>query len=184
MSTNVDLNALRERVVANQNSGSIRPTEANRSVIVDSEGKIRLGDQLANSFGPETIVPQETFAGRLDFDRSEVGKFLPRNTRELTTKEGTTGFVYSFRTELQDEFTLFAYFDGSNYQVQIVAPAVEQRFNSPHTGHVFSNGRICFGNSYGAGMPALREAYAKSVLWANGMSVAIRTGSFPFSNNN
>jgi hypothetical protein len=184
MSTNVDLNALRTRVIANQDTGNTRPVEASKSVVVDREGKIRLGDNPANSTGPETVVPQETFADRLQSDRMTARQFMPSNTRELTTQEGVTGFVYSFTTELADEFTLFAYFDGANYQVQVVKPEVEARFKSPHTGHLFSNGRICFGDNYGSGMPTLRDAFSKSVLWATGMSIAMRTGHFPFSNNN
>lgn len=184
MSSNVDLNALRQRVLGNQNAGEPRPTDPDKTIVVDSEGRIRLGDDNRNAAGPQTVIPQETFAARIDEDRKIAYSFLPSNTVELTTKEGIHGFVYSLDTEYGDRYTLFAYFDGSNYQVQVVSPEVEERFNSQHTGHVFKNGRICFGNNYGCGMPSLREAFAKSALWANGMSVATRTGQFPFSNNN
>lgn len=184
MSVNTDLNELRRRVLGNQDAGSIRPTEPNKAVVVERDGKIRLGDQPASSTGPATVVPQETFANRLQSERTIARDYMPKNTREITTKEGVIGFVYSFETELADNFTLFAYFDGANYQVQVLEPELETRFKSPHTGHLFATGRICFGNNYGSGMPNLREAFAKSVLWANGMSIAMRTDHFPFSNNN
>jgi len=184
VTVNTDLNELRRRVLGNQDAGSIRPTEPNKAIVVERDGKIRLGDQPASSSGPATVVPQEIFANRIQIERATATNYMPSNTREITTKEGGTGFVYSFETELSDKFTLFAYFDGANYQVQVLEPQVEHRFRSPHTGHLFSNGRICFGNNYGSGMSNLRDAFAKSVLWANGMSIAMRTDHFPFSNNN
>lgn len=182
--SNLDLNALRDRVLTNQNSGSTRPNDPAKSVTVDREGNMHFPTQPDKAVGPQSQIPQETFAASLQEDIATAGQYLPSNTRQITTDEGIAGFLYSFNTELGDNFTLFAFNDGANYQVQVVAPTVEDRFNNPHDGHIFSNGRICFGNGYGAGMPTLRDAFAKSVLWANGMSVAYRTGKFPFSNNN
>jgi hypothetical protein len=184
MSQNVDLNALRARIIGNQDSDDTRPSAREKAVVVDSEGRITLGDQPGRRNGPETFIPQETFADSVKNDRAIVERYMPSNTREFRADEGVTGFVYSFYTELADRFTLFAFFDGANYQVQVVAPEIEDYFKDPHTGHLFSDGRICFGASYSCGMPTLRDAYAKSVLWANGMSVALKTGQFPFSNNN
>jgi hypothetical protein len=181
MSTNVDLNALRERVLANQSAGNARPVEPSKSVIVSKEGKIRLGDQPTNSAGPETIVPQETFAGALQNDREIARRYMPDNTREITTEEGVTGFVYSITTELRDEFTLFAFFDGSNYQVKVVWSELEKRFKSLCEVHLYSNGVIDFGNNDWNGAFSLRDAYAKSVLWANGLSIFMRIGRFPFT---
>jgi hypothetical protein len=182
--TNTDLNELRRRVLGNQNAGDVRPTDPAKAVIVDREGKIRNGSEPAGSAGPATVVPQETFADRVQTDRDIARQFMPSNTREVALKEGVTGYSYAFTTELGDDFVLFAYFDGASYQVRVLKPEVEARFRSAQTGHLFSDGRICFGANYGSGMPTLRDAYAKSVLWANGMSIAIRTGHFPFSNNN
>ena len=184
MSQNIDLNALRARIIGNQDSDETRPSSPDKAVVVDSEGRITLGDQPRGKDGPETFIPQETFADSIKNDRNIVARYLPANTRELVTDEGIVGFLYSFDTELKDRFTLFAFFDGSNYQVQVVKPEIEEYFKDPHTGHLFSDGRICFGVNYSCGMPSLREAYAKSVLWANGMSIALKTGQFPFSNNN
>jgi hypothetical protein len=181
---NLDLNELRSRVIKNQNADTTRPSDPSKTIVVTREGGIHLGDDSAKQAGPLTLVPQETFANRHEADRVTVSQFLPANTKPIKTDEGVNGYVYTFKTEFEDEFTLFAYFDGSNYQVQVVSPVIEDHFKSPHTGHLYSDGRICFGQAYGSGMPNLRDAFAKSVLWANGMSVAMRTGQFPFSNNN
>lgn len=80
-----------------------------------------------------------------------------------------------------DPYTLFAYNDGSQYQVMVVFPEVAGRLN-PHEVHLYSNGCICFGE--GVGLPTLEQAFAKSVLWTAGFSAFARTGNFQFSNNN
>lgn len=180
----VDLNKLRETVLSNQRTGSGRPTEKNKQVFVDRDGRIVEGTKTAQADSPLSVVPQETFAARIDSDRSAVNQYLPYNTNEVTTEEGVTGWIYSFDTELGYSFTLFAYFDGAHYQVKLIEPELESYWETPHTGHLFSDGRICFGDSYRAGMPDIRSAYSKSVLWANGISIALQTGKFPFSVNN
>jgi len=63
--------------------------------------------------------------------------------------------------------------------VKVVSPALSGEVDT-HACHLFSDGRICFGQSDGGGMPTLLEAYTRSVLWANGYSVYLRTSSFPF----
>lgn len=45
-------------------------------------------------------------------------------------------------------------------------------------GHLFRDGRICFGE-YG-GIETLDAAYAKSVIWANGFTIFDRTGDDSF----
>ena len=82
-------------------------------------------------------------------------------------------------TRLGDRYQLFAWFDGSAYQVKVVEPDVE-RGADPHACHLFPDARICFGHGDGGGMPTLEQAYARSVLWANGFSVWIRGEPFPF----
>ena len=89
------------------------------------------------------------------------------------------GWLYDIWTELADHFQLFAYFDGCSYQVQVVSPKGEGSAD-PHRSHLLPDGRICLSSDFGAGMPSLESAFAKSVLWANGFSVFQRTGEFPF----
>jgi hypothetical protein len=107
-----------------------------------------------------------------------VAQKLPRGTRLLGVDD-IYGWLYPIVNELGDRYTMFVYHDGSGYSVEVVEPEVEGRY-SPHHGHLFSDGRICFGTT-GSTLPSLELAYAKSVLWANGFSIFRRTGTFPFS---
>ena len=96
------------------------------------------------------------------------------------------GSHYSFSCEFGTLYEMFAYFDGNYYQVLVLSPVVEERYQSAHTGHIYKDGNICFGVDYGSGRPTLEEAYAKSVLWANGFSGMLlsENDTFPFSLNN
>jgi hypothetical protein len=118
---------------------------------------------------------------RVARERELVAQKLPPNTRLLCV-DGVYGWLYVIVDALGQPYTLFAYHDGSGYQVKVVEPEVEGRY-SPHNGHLFADGRLCLTPS-GQGLPALDLAYAKSVLWAHGFSVFVRTGTFPFSLNN
>ena len=184
MSGNVDLNRLREMVIQNQQTNNERPSEQNKKVFVDRDGNIREGRNTSSNEAGLSEVPQATFASsRLVEETNYARSHMPRNTRKFVTDEGVTGWVYEFDSEFKDNYCMFAYFDGSYYQVLVIQPKVEGKWNSAHTGHIFSDGRICFGSNYNSGMPTLKDAYAKSVLWANGLSVATRTDFFPFSAN-
>ena len=134
-------------------------------------------------------VHQGSFGGleeRLARDAQTVRSKLPANA-EFAQIQGTPGWFYSFTCEFGERYVMFIYFFGSNYQVRVIEPEVEGKY-SPHDGHLYADGRICFGT--GGGMPTLESAYAKSVLWANGFSAykaAKLAGSpipFPFSMNN
>ena len=64
MSNNVDLNKLRDLVITNQDNNNENPTERHNKVVVDRDGKIKLGESQGESDGTSE-VPQETFASRL-----------------------------------------------------------------------------------------------------------------------
>jgi hypothetical protein len=115
---------------------------------------------------------------RLLRDKAEVEGKLPASTRYLTV-DGVRGWLYPVTTELGDAFRLFLYFDGAGYQVKVVEPDVENRFD-PHASHLFPDGRICLSEVAGAGAATLEAAYARSVLWCNGMSVFLREDRFPY----
>lgn len=184
MSEEVDLNLLRKTILANQREGVARPSEPDRKLFVSSEGKLVEGTRAQHDTRTLSEVPQETFAARLDSDRETVRTKFPKDCFELAVEGGQIGWVYSITCEMGYHYTLFAYFDGNNYQVKVLEPKLEKKWQSPHTGHLFGDGRICFGGSYGNGMPRLEDAFAKSVLWANGISIARQNGhSFPFSEN-
>lgn len=154
-------------------------------MFVDSEAGIHTGDQVAGDKRPVSEVQQDTFAigSRLGKDRKTVSKKLPANTKEIKTSEGVTGWFYQFRCQLGKVYELFLWFDGAYYQVKLVTPRLEDHWKSPHTGHLYSSGKICLGDDFNNGMPSLEAAYAKSVVWATGMSVALKTGTFPFNYN-
>ncbi len=111
-------------------------------------------------------------------DRAIVEAKLPGSTRHVVA-DGVRGWIYGVATELGDRYELFVWFDGGAYQVRVVSPDVEGRCGL-HACHLFPDGRICLGDDVTGGMPTLEEAYAKSVVWANGFSLYLRTSTFPF----
>jgi hypothetical protein len=76
---------------------------------------------------------------------------------------------------------MWAFFDGSLYQVVLISPEVERQGDS-HAQHLFRDGYLCL--SPHGGVRSLEHAYARSVLWANGYTAFRLTGQFPFSINN
>jgi hypothetical protein len=153
-----------------------------RRVLAGRRTRRGAADELAR-------LHQGTFADaeqRLARDAQIVARRLPANA-EFARVQGTPGWFYSFENEFGDRYEMFIYFFGSNYQVKVIEPEVEGRY-TPHDGHLYEDGRICFGT--GGGMPTLESAYAKSVLWANGFSAYVaakQAGTpipFPFSINN
>ena len=43
---NIDLNALREVIISNQTTGNTLPADPKKQVVVDREGKVRLGSDV------------------------------------------------------------------------------------------------------------------------------------------
>jgi hypothetical protein len=183
MSNKLDLNRLRETVLRNQDDYDSKPTNSLNKVFVDNEGVIHQGTTDNSRSTGLSEVPQDTFAGRKKDEINIVRNYMPNNTKNLETDEGVSGWLYSFTCEMGDKYSMFAYFDGNYYQVLVIQPKVEGEWDNPHTGHIFSNGRICFGDDFNSGLLSLQDAYSKSVLWATGLSIAIRNNEFPFSNN-
>ena len=180
---NVDLNELRDRILTNQQSGQPRPTSNDKRVFVDPDGRLVPGEVAAQNPGREIAeVPQHVFAAsaRLAEESAIVAQCFPRGSRLLEV-DGHSGWLYSFDSELEDAYQLFAYFDGGLYFVQVVSPSGEGRYGA-HDAHLYPNSVVCLDPQ--VGLPSLKEAYAKSVLWANGFSIFQRTGQFPFSINN
>ncbi len=111
-------------------------------------------------------------------DKAQAEGILPAGTRYLKV-DGVRGWLYLIATELGDAFRLFLYFDGGGYQVKVVEPEVEGRYD-PHASHVLPDGRICLSDDTGAGATTLGAAYARSVVWCNGFSVFVRDAHFPY----
>ncbi|WP_242392364.1 hypothetical protein [Anaeromyxobacter oryzisoli] len=111
-------------------------------------------------------------------DKARAEGALPASARHLTV-DGVRGWLFPVTTELGDAFRLFLYFDGAAYQVKVVEPEVEGRFD-PHACHLLPDARICLSAEAGAGMESLQAAYARSVVWCNGFSVYLRDEHFPY----
>lgn len=192
MSGNLDLNRLRDTLRSNERTGDVLPERPSQKVLVDREGRVRFGDEVADGARDQySVVPQNIFAGVLDAlfgsstagserhqrDRLTVREYLPSNTREVVQGELPL-FMYDVIDEFGELYELAAYFDGDEYQVKLVWPELEEVF-SVTEGHVFSDGRLCL-RPPGNGMPRLKDAYARSVILVNGLTVLRRGGEFPF----
>lgn len=103
---------------------------------------------------------------------------MPAETRGVRA-DGVEGWLYPVTTPCGDQYELFAWFDGSGYQVRVVVPDLWAR-DDLHACHLFRDARICFGAGEGGGLPTLDGAYAQSVLWARGFSAYRRGGRFTF----
>ncbi len=183
--TNLDLNHLRQTLRENAQRGDARPDDPRQKIVVGRDGKIRHGDDIGGADRRAlSEVPQELFAdgwfggdNRISRDRDVARAKLPAGTREVNV-DGTTAFVYSINDEFGETYTLCAYYDGGEYQVKVVSPAIESEYGVGNA-HIFGDGRLCLRPPAG-GMPSLADAYGRSVLWANGFSILRRTGEFPW----
>lgn len=186
MSNRLSLDKLRETILANQGKGVANPSKPSEAIVVDNQGRINLASNLSSEEKQGgSVVQQDVFHGRYENELASAKRCMPQNTKHLNI-DGFEGWSYQFSCELGQPYEMFAYFDGSYYQVTVLIPEVEEKYQSAHTGHIFKDGNICFGANYNSGRPTLVEAYAKSVLWATGFSYMILSGdaTFPFSINN
>ncbi|WP_291208710.1 hypothetical protein [Hyphomonas sp.] len=175
------LDALRDLIHREQSNRAGASSNPAQKIVATRDGRLITGDQAANQ--PVTTVQTDTFAyPNLSRDRDYAITHMPPGTVEVTLS-GVTGWRYAFINEYGEPFDMFAFYDGSYYQVLLLQPELEARWMSPHTGHIYSDGRICFGTSYNSGRKTLGEAYAKSVLWATGITVALQGFPFPWNVN-
>lgn len=182
----VDLNRLRDTIKQNQRQEDALPDDFWRKAFVDPNGKIHLGRDGTTTDGrPASEIHQGIFAAGNPIVRADthalVQTYLPAGT-ELIEQDGVPGWIYDFQDEVGQWWQMFLFHDGSLYQVQVVSPELDGQGYNVHNAHLFSDGRICL--SALGGVHDLRQAYAKSVLWASGFSVFRTTGQFPFSINN
>lgn len=96
-------------------------------------------------------------------DTWHAASHMPRNT-VFTDRAGARGWRYSIQTSRGRAYTLFAYFDGHDYQVNVLAPELDGFIGA----HLFP------------GVASLEEAYAKSVLWAARMDAVLAGRPLPF----
>ncbi|GAA0413140.1 hypothetical protein Acor_11320 [Acrocarpospora corrugata] len=183
MSNAPDLNELRRIIHDAQQTGSAHARRPSEEITVGREGEIYTGNAPADQ--PLSKVQLGTFAVALDTrelnDQRYASGHMPRNT--VFVDRPSRGWCYSIRSQMGRVYTLFAKFDGRNYQVYLLEPQLQGHVGV-HQGHLYSDGRICLSDDNNSGQPSLEEAYSKSVLWATGMDVVLAGYTFPFSVNN
>ncbi len=127
---------------------------------------------------------------RIERDRADVKQYMPDNTQQVSL-DGREIYVFGKNTAVNVPFRIAIYYDQDErgYCAQLVGPALKPEWMTAHQGHIFKNGLICFGEDSMKTRKTLREAYAKSCLWAEGMAVMIQSAllgeptHFPFSIN-
>lgn len=179
--SDTDLNEVRDRIKRAPRRGTPHPPNPADQVTVERDGTIRLGDDATRE--PVSVVHHATFAiDRMLRDKQIAANKLPRDTVFISEPD-VSGWLYSITTELGHDFTLFAYFDGTDYKVKLVEPELEGRLPA-HGAHLYPNGLICLDERKGSGQASLEEAFSKSALWALGVSYVLEGYTFPFSINN
>jgi len=176
----------------NQEKGIDTPDDKDKKIYSDKEGNIVHGTERDKAKGELSEVgqkPYEAFGlSRYEKDCKIAKRYLPDATKQYTVKakngEEVKGFLVRLTCRMGNQYELFMYYTGSNYQVKVVEPVnIENKWKNAHTGHLFSNSTICFGGDYESGQPTLRSAFSKSALWVNGFSWALVHGKFPFNYN-
>ena len=130
-------------------------------------------------------------SSRQERDSSDVKQYMPANTMHIS-QDGRDLYVFEKDTEVGIHFTIAVYYDPNErgYCAHLVSPAIEESWMNAHVGHIFADGVICFGGEQMRTRRTLREAYAKSCLWAEGMAIMVASHlagtphEFPFSSNN
>src|SRR4051794_7075353 len=122
-------------------------------------------------YSPEEELQMPT---RLEVDILDVQRYMPAKTMRISA-EGRELFVFEKNTEVGIPFTIAIYYDPNErgYCGSVVSPEIEKNWKNVHVGHIFADGCICFGGEEMRTRRTLREAYAKSCLWAEGMAVMI-----------
>jgi hypothetical protein len=202
----LDLNRIRQLSLQNMSAGQAKPAEPAKQIVVDRNGNVKTGDSVAAGEAV-TQVPQETFASKARIDRevAHASKYLPPPGPMLGRARGPNGenlWMVRIQTSTPTparyddpkpgnfEFCLYYDANEGGYVSQVVEPVLEAAWRNPHYGHLYPDGIICFGGSNGRTLPTLREAFAKSVLWAEGIAVMLASKEqgtaiqFPFSPNN
>jgi hypothetical protein len=180
----VDLNKVRELIKQGQRRGSDDGVPTKQQVFVD-KGKIVVGEDISDrdSRALTRIDTETPFAGRREQEQAAVDRKFPRGTK-LVIAEGTGGWLYDVTCELGTVYTFWTYYDDVDgyYKTRVLEPHIEDYWRDPHRGHIYlSTNRLCLDTRYNGGAVTLESAFARTVLWATGFSMALQTGNFPFS---
>ena len=171
----------------NNLSGSASSTAPQAKPENSGFGVTRGGDvvnkQAANAAGVETTdIPTGVFAASQNYrssnqqeqDRRFMAAMMPFGSRELTARNGVTGFIFETRCPAGHRYVFFAYFSGEKYQATLVDPPLV----APPA-HLSDGSRLCINPAHGC--DCLADAYARSCAWTLLYSEYLRTGKWPLS---
>lgn len=147
-------------------------------LVVTRTGEITIVGDLQGQTRGVSRVTTEVFAATTG-QASLAREYLPDGYAQLDF-EGDLGWVYDVTTRQGHRFTFFLYRDRylGRYYVRLIAPELE-RLGLEHATHLFDDGHLCL-DPFGAGLARLPEAYAKSVLWADGISQMLDGHAWPW----
>lgn len=191
----VDLDTLRQRVlearrnpapVDKESAELISAHEASRragrdvsDLVVTRTGEIMTIDQLGGATRGVSRVTTEVFAAPIAGQAALAREYLPEG-HALIEVDDVSGWVYDVTTRHGHGFTFFLYkdLDEGRYFVKLVAPEMED-LGLDHQTHLYCDGQLCL-DPYGAGQTLMPEAYAKSVLWADGIGQLLDGHAWPW----
>lgn len=147
-------------------------------VVVTNKGNIRTIQESGESATVSRLSTEIFAAGTLVDDLA--ARHLPTSAVKVTGPDGGSGWAYQITTDAGDTFDLFLYHDSytRTFRVRLLAPCLE-KLGLIHETHLFSNGHLCISPT-GAGQAYLADAYARSVLWCDGISAMLRGHAFPW----
>lgn len=147
-------------------------------LVVTRTGEITTVGELGGQTRGISRVTTEVFAATVG-QTALAGEYLPAGHTALES-DGVPGWVYDVTTRKGHQFTFFLYRDPyeGRYFVRLIAPELE-KLKLAHATHLFSDGHLCLEPS-GVGLPVLPQAYAKSVLWAEGIGQLLDGHAWPW----
>jgi hypothetical protein len=188
----VDLNKVRDLVKRGHVKQDDSRIPTGERLFVD-RGKLVVGKDIgAHDNRALTRIDTETpFAGYFEDERLIVTQKFPRGATLLEV-EGVRGWLYEITCELGTDYKFWTYLDEIDgfYKTWVLEPYIEEYWRDIHRGHIWvdtnnpdddRNNRLCLDTRYNGGAPTLDQAFSRTVLWANGFSLALKTGTFPFS---
>jgi len=188
-----DLEVLRQRVLASRANPQPLPQSDRQlaqrhasarakgwslsDLVVTSTGDIRTVQQTGRQTYGVSRVTTEVFAS-VD-EAALAAEYLPQGYDRVEV-EGINGWAYDVNTPLGYDFTFFIYWDRFQrvYRVRLIAPALE-RMGLVHATHLYSDGHLCM-SSNSNGERFFNNAYAKSVMWAHGISQMFEGHAWPW----
>ena len=172
------LDAIQQAILNGRDNNNSEPQN---TVVVSREGEINTLDAILDVSQPLSKAQPDEFHNptREQTEAEIAAHYMPKNTQKLTTEDGITGWLYRIKCQLKKSYTFFLFYEGTQYQVMLVAPKLERVYQDQHTSHLMHGGYICLGSQ--AATAGMQEIYAKSVIWATGMSLLMSgKTNFPF----